>query len=124
MVISQTSNQPSKARHNRTSLIKLVISPLAALLLLGVAVLIAVTGFVQYFSQGSASLDLTQSFMIAASLAFTGGLVLPSAYYAWKHLAFPGPEPTSRPEPRGFGLILTMLVLVVVPGARWLWHWV
>jgi len=124
MVISQTSNQPSKAPHIRTSLLQLVLSALAALILLGVSVLIAVMGVVQYFNQGSASLDLTQSFMIAASLAFAGVLVLPSAYYAWKHLSSPGSEPTIRLEPRGFGLILTLLVLVVVLGALWLGNWV
>lgn len=55
--------------------------------------------------------------MVAASLAFAGVLVLPSAWYAWKHIAYPNLEPISRPAPRSFGLILTILVLFLVGGA-------
>lgn len=69
-------------------------------------------------------MDLTQSFMIAGSLAFVGVLVLPSAWYAWKNLAFPGWEPRIRPDPNGFVFTLTLLVLVVVAGALLLGNWV
>jgi hypothetical protein len=124
MTTPETSNQLSSPQFNWKSLFQLILSALAALLLLGVAALVAVTGFVQYFNQGSGSLDLAQSFMVAASLAFAGILVLPSAWYAWKNLAFPEPEPKSQPEPRGFGIFLTLLVLLVVPGALWLGNWV
>jgi hypothetical protein len=124
MSTSETSNLISKSPVNWTSLFQFVLSALAALLLLGVAALIAVTGVVQYFNHGSGSMDLTQSIMVAASLAFVGVLVLPSAWYAWKNLAFPGPEPKPRPEPKGFGIFLTLLVLVVVPGALWLGNWI
>jgi len=124
MSTSEISNLTSTSPFNWRSLFQLVLSALAALLLLGVAALVAVTGIVQYFNQGSGSMDLTQSFMVAASLAFAGVLVLPSAWYAWKNLAYPGPEPKPRPEPKGIGTILTLLVLVVVPGALWLGNWV
>jgi len=124
MSTSETSNLTSTSPFNWKSLFQLVLSALAALLLLGVAALVAVTSVLQYFNQGSGSSDLTQSFMVAASLAFAGVLVLPSAWYAWKNLAYPGPEPKPRPEPKGFGTILTLLVLVVVPGALWLGNWV
>jgi len=124
MSTSETSYLTSTSPFNWKSLFQLVLSALAALLLLGVAALVAMTGIVQYFNQGSGSMDLTQSFMVAASLAFAGVLVLPSAWYAWKNLAYPGPEPKLRPEPKGFGTILTLLVLVVVPGALWLGNWV
>jgi hypothetical protein len=124
MSTSETSNLASTSPFNWTSLIQLVFSALAALLLLGVAALIAVMGVFQYFNQGSGSTEITQSFMVAASLAFAGVLVLPSAWYAWKNFAFPGPEPMPRPEPKGFGIILTLLVLVVVPGVLWLGNWV
>jgi hypothetical protein len=124
MSISETSNLTSTSPFNWKSLFQLVLSILAAVLLLGVAALIAVSGVVQYFNQGSDGMNLTQTFMVAASLAFAGVLVLPSAWYAWKNLAFPAPKPKPRPEPKGFGIILTLLVLVVVPGVLWLGNWV
>ena len=124
MSISQPLNQPSKSPTNWTSLIQVVLSALASLILLGVSALIAVTSIVQYLSQGYSSLELTQSFMIAASLAFTGVLLLPSAWYAWKEVAGLEQATAFQVEPRGFGFILTLLVLVLVPGALWLGNWV
>lgn len=93
------------------------MSALAAFLLLGAAAIIVLTSATQVITSGSGNSDPTQSFMGAASLAFAGVLVLPSAWYAWKHIAFPGLEATSRTEHRSFGLILTILVLVLVGGA-------
>ncbi|OGN98951.1 MAG: hypothetical protein A2Z71_00730 [Chloroflexi bacterium RBG_13_50_21] len=124
MSTNHASNQPPSPQLNWTSIIQLVFSALAALFLLGVAALIAMTSSIQYFTQGSSSQELTQSFMIAASLAFAGVLVLPSAWYAWKSLSSTKSEPLIRQEPRGFGLILTLVVLCVVPGALWLGGWV
>jgi hypothetical protein len=124
MFNSQASNQPSISPVNWSVLIQLILSAITALLLLGVAALIAVTSVAQYFSQGSSSLELTQSFMNAASLAFVGVLVLPLAWYAWKEFAFPELKTTIRPEPRGFVFTLTLLVLVVVPATLWLGNWV
>jgi hypothetical protein len=91
---------------------------------LGLAALIAFMSSIQYLNHIAGSMDLTQAFLIAASLAFVGVLVLPSAWYAWKNLANPSSEPKPRPEPKGFGTILTLLVLVVVPGALWFGTWV
>lgn len=119
-----TSNQPLRSQFNWPSLIQLLLSALTAFVLLGVAALIAVISAAQYFSQGSGSSDPTQSFMIAASLAFAGVLVLPSAWYAWKRFTFPGSEPVPQPERRWFALILTLLVLVLVAGALLLGNWV
>jgi hypothetical protein len=62
--------------------------------------------------------------MIAGSLAFAGVLIIPSAWYSWRNLAHPGIEPVSRPEPRYFGLVLTLVVLVVVSGTLLLGNWV
>lgn len=124
MVTPQTSTQTSVVPINWKSLFQLVLSALAALLLIGLAAIISVSSFIQYFNQGSGNQDLTQSFMVASSLAFAGVLLLPSAWYAWKSLSFPGIESESYHEPRGFGFILTLLVLVVVPGALWFGNWV
>jgi hypothetical protein len=123
MATPQTSTQTSAVPIKWTSLFQLVFSALAALLLIGLAAIISVSSFIQYFNQGSGNQELTQSFMVASSLAFAGVLLLPSAWYAWKSLTFPGIESKSYHEPRGFGLILTLLVLVVVPGA-WFGNWV
>lgn len=118
-----TSDQQSRPPINWSSLIQLIFSVLAAILLLGAAVFVALTNATQHIFQTSASIDLTQSYMVAASLAFAGILVLPSAWYAWKHIAYPEAEPVQRPEPRSFGLILTIVVLVLVAGALWLGNW-
>lgn len=116
----QTTNQPLKTPLNWASLIQFVLSALGAFMLLGAAAIIVITSATQFFTNRSANSDPTQSFTVAASLAFAGVLVLPSAWYAWKQIAYPGLEPTPRTEPRGFGLILTLLVLVLVSGALWL----
>jgi PrsW family intramembrane metalloprotease len=120
MYTTQISNQPSASPFNWTSLLQLIFSALAAFFLLGVAVLIALSSMMQFFTQGSGNQDLTQSFMIASSLAFVGVLILPSAWYAWKNISSPEPDRSIIKEPQGFGLILTMLVLVVIPGSLWL----
>ncbi len=124
MIAPQASTQTSAAPYNWSSLFQLVLSAIAALLLIGLAAIITISSVVQYLSQGSANQELTQSFMVAGSLAFAGVLLLPSAWYAWKSLAFPSTESKLHHEPRGFGLILTLFVLVVVPGALWFGNWV
>jgi len=124
MSTSQPSSQASTAPFNWSSLIQLVFSALAAFLLLGAASLIMVTSAIQYFSRVTSRVDPTQSLMVAASLTFAGVLILPSAWYAWKHLAFPGQEPAIRPERRGLVLILTLLVVVIVAGTLLLGNWV
>jgi hypothetical protein len=124
MSTSPLTNQPIKSSLNWSSLIQCVFSALAAFLLLGAAAIIALTSAFQSLSSGSGNPDPTQSFMIAASLAFVGVLVLPSVWYSWRHLANPKIEPVYRPERRSFGLILTILVLVLMVGALWLGNWV
>jgi hypothetical protein len=81
------------------------------------------TGISELFAGGTANKISTEPFMIAGSLAFAGALVVPSAWYAWRHLAHPDIEPVSRPVPRYFGLILTIVVLVVVGGTLLLGNW-
>jgi len=124
MIAPQASTQTSATPYNWSSLFQLVLSAITAVLLIGLAAIITVSSLVQYLSQGSANQELTQSFMVAGSLAFAGVLLLPSAWYAWKSLAFPSTEPKLHHEPRGFGLILTFFVLIVVPGALWFGNWV
>ena len=123
MSYPQTTNPKAQSQLHWPSLIQFILSALAAFLILGAAVIIAVTSAAQFFIPGSTRSDPTQSFMVAASLAFAGVLVLPSAWYAWKHIAYPEVEPVSRPERRGFGLILTILVLVLEGGALILGNW-
>jgi len=124
MSTSPSSIQPLKTPLHWPSLIQFVLSALVGFLLLGVATIIALTSLAQYFASGSGGSDPTQSLMVAASLAFVGVLVLPSAWYAWRHIAHPDIEPIYRPEPRNFGLILTILVIVLVGGALLLGNWV
>lgn len=118
-----TSTLPNPPLH-WPSLLQLIFSALASVLLLGIAALFAFTGFSQFFAQATSSATSAQPFMIAGSLAFAGVLVIPSAWYAWRNIIHQGIEPISRPEPRYFGLILTVVVLVVVSGTLLLGNWI
>jgi PrsW family intramembrane metalloprotease len=102
------------------SLVQLILSLLAALLLLGIAALYVIFGVMQLLNQGTNSVDPTQYFMTAAGLTLASVLTLPSAWYAWRHLAYPTSVPSPRPERRGYGLILTIVVIILVPLALFL----
>ncbi len=123
MTNSSASVTPSRPTPNWPSIIQLVFSAIAALLLWGIAGIFALTGISEFFTSGTGSTISPQPFMVAGSLAFVGALVAPSAWYAWRHLVHPETEPVSRPEPRYYGLILTAVVLVVVGGALLLGNW-
>ncbi|OGO26670.1 MAG: hypothetical protein A2136_08980 [Chloroflexi bacterium RBG_16_54_11] len=117
MNTSPGSSQLPKSQTSWLSLLQLVLSALGALLLLSVAFVIVTTDFAQQIFQVIAGADRTQSYMVAASLAFAGILFLPSAWYAWKHITHPEAVPAIRAEPRRFGLLLTIVVVVLVSGA-------
>jgi RsiW-degrading membrane proteinase PrsW (M82 family) len=114
--------QPIKTSLHWPSLIQLILSLMAAFILFGIAVVIVISAIIPYFSRG-ASTDPTESFLVAASLVFAGVLVLPSAWYAWKTVASPERQPSRRQEPRGFGLILTIVVIILDGAALWLGNW-
>lgn len=121
-------NQPVKTAFSWSSLFQLIASALAAFLLIGLAVIAVISGIITLntpsgISGGSVNVNPTQSFMVAASLIFAGLLVLPSVWYSWKQIAHPGSEPVSRPEWKGFGLLLTAVVLILVVGALFLGNW-
>lgn len=124
MSLPPATNTTSKPPIHWPSLLQLIFSALAAVLLFGLAAILAVTGLSQFFAGGTASATSTQPFMVAGSLVFAGVLVIPSAWYAWRNIAHPGFEPISRPESRYFGLILTVVVLVVVSGTLLLGNWI
>jgi hypothetical protein len=118
MKISEPITTPHQQSSLRWSpLIQLIASILATLLLLGAATTILVVAITQYYSPGSTQADLTQSFMVATSLAFAGVLVIPSAWYAWKDLSAPAGQTKALPAPRNYTLLLTLLMLVVVGAA-------
>jgi len=123
MSTTQPLIPPARKPLHWPSLIQLILSLLAAFILFGAFVAIVLSASFQYFTPGAAATDPTGSFMIAASLAFAGALVLPSAWYAWKHLAYPDQDSHPVPERRGFGLALTIAVLVLVAGALLLGNW-
>ncbi len=117
-----TTNLPDKTAIHWPSLLQLILSLLAAFILFGLAILIIFTAVFPFLTGGTTT-DPTQSFMVAASLGFAGVLVLPSAWYAWKNLAQPERTPASPRERRGFGLILTIVVIVLEVAALWLGNW-
>jgi hypothetical protein len=120
----EASRQVANSPIRWSSIIQLAFSILAAFLLFGAAAVIVLVSAIQSFTQGNTGTDLTQSLMIATSLAFAGILVLPSAWYAWKSIAYPEAEPVQKPERHGYGLILTIVVLVLVPGSLLLGNWI
>ncbi len=124
MYIQPATSTPPKLPLHWSSLLQLIFSALAAVLLIGVAAILTITGLSQVFAGVSTSSTSAQPFMIAGSLAFAGVLVIPSAWYAWRNITHPGIEPVSRPESRYFGLILTVVVLVVVSGTLLLGNWI
>jgi hypothetical protein len=124
MSMSQATNQSGQSQLNWSSLIQCVFSVLAAFLLLGAAIIVALTNAVKFFTTGANPSDPTQSFMVAAGLAFVGFLLLPSAWYSWRSISHPNVALVYRPERRGFGFILTLLALVLVTGALFLGNWV
>lgn len=120
----ETSALPPTTTVRWASIIQLILSILAAVLLLGAALIVVLVNILQLVTPGTGKSDPTQSFMVAASLAFTGILVLPSAWYSWKSISQPESVPVQGSERRGFGLVLTIVVFVFVPGALLLGNWV
>jgi hypothetical protein len=120
----QPPAQPVKSSLHWPTLLQLIFSLLAAFLLLGAASVVGLSATYNYFTNSAVIADLIQPFMVAASLAFAGVLMLPSAWYAWRHIAFPEKEPAPYPERGRFSLILTGVVIVVVGGALLLGNWV
>lgn len=105
------------------ALLQLIFSLLGALLLLGGALVIGMVTFLQHLG-ATAQPDPTQAFMIAGSLAFAGALLLPSAWFAWRHLHNPAWQPQPTPMKRGFIPLLTLVVLILVAGALLLGNWI
>ncbi len=123
MTIMQSSSPPEQPSIHWATLLQLILSLLAAVILLGAAVAIVISAISQYFTKAPGASDPTQSLMVAASLAFAGILVLPSAWYAWKHIAQPEIAPALHPERRLVGWILTVMVLILTGGALLLGNW-
>lgn len=113
----KTQSQPLKSSSRWLSILQLILSALAAALLLGASFIITVVNLVQRYIQGAAAADPTQPLMIAASLAFVGILAIPSAWHAWKLITHPAIEPSPSPERRGYAVLLTVLVVGLVLGA-------
>lgn len=120
----QSPAQPVKHTVHWPSIIQLILSLLAAFILLGAAVLVVVSATFKYFTNSTTVANLVQPLMVAASLAFAGALVLPSAWYAWRYITHPGQEPMPYHERRGTVLILTIVVIILVSGALLLGNWV
>jgi hypothetical protein len=116
MSILPATSPPAKTQTNWPAIIQLLLSALAAISLLGVAVIVVVTNLIGSFSTGIGNAGLTQPFMVAGSLVFVSILVLPSAWYSWKQIANPGFEPAIHPERKNFVLFFTISVLVVEAG--------
>jgi RsiW-degrading membrane proteinase PrsW (M82 family) len=110
------STTSAKAPPNWSAIIQLILSALAALSLLAVGVIIALTNLLGSLSSGSGVSGLTQPFMVAASLIFLGILVLPSAWYSWKEISHPEFQPVTRSEWRYLTLSLTIFVLALEGG--------
>ncbi|HSQ18677.1 MAG TPA: PrsW family glutamic-type intramembrane protease, partial [Anaerolineales bacterium] len=83
---------------HKPSLLQLVLSLLAALLLVSGSGLLLSMGILQLVETGINSPYATQSFMLAAGLLLGGGLMLPSAWHAWRRLRPHAPASAMAPE--------------------------
>ena len=83
---------------HKPSLLQLVLSLLAALLLVSGSGLLLSMGILQLLETGINSPYATQSFMLAAGLLLGGGLMLPSAWHAWRRLRPHAPASETAPE--------------------------
>jgi hypothetical protein len=117
-------NKPVNLPLHWPALLQLVLSLLAAFILFGVAAIIGLSAAFQYSTGSATTADIIQPFMVAASLAFAGLLVLPSAWYAWRHIASPDKPPVRYAERRGFVWLLTIVVALLEIGILWLGNWV
>ena len=104
---------------HKPSLLQLVLSLLAALLLVSGSGLLLSMGILQLLETGIHSPYATQSFMLAAGLLLGGGLMLPSAWHAWRRLRPHAPASEMAPElaeqPEAASQIL--------PACRRWWRW-
>ncbi len=117
MATIEASPPPNNAPFHWPAFIQMILSALAAFLLLGIAFLIATTNSIQYFARGVTTSDLAVPFMVASSLTFAGLLVLPSAWYSWKEFSRAKSKPGGGFTLRHPGCILTLAVFVFVPPA-------
>jgi RsiW-degrading membrane proteinase PrsW (M82 family) len=90
------------------SVFQLSLSLLAAIMIFLFGGLITLFGVIQLVQGGFRGQDAAQSFLLAASFMFVGGLLLPSAWYALRKLAHPEAPP---PEPRKIRWLLPTLLL-------------
>lgn len=119
----QSTDQPANTSLQWPSLIQLILSLLAAIILIGSAAVIIISTLLQNYPSGFTLVSSTESLMIAASLAFAGLLLLPSAWYAGRQIISPEKEPQYYSHRRDFSWLLTILVVVVVAGALFLGNW-
>lgn len=123
MTIVQPPNQPEKTTFHWPSLLQFILSLLTAFVLIGAAIVVIISAVFRSSTHAAGASDSTGSFMVAASLAFAGVLVLPSAWYAWKHIAYPEEVAVLRPRGTRFGLILTIVVIILLVGTLLLGNW-
>ncbi len=96
------------------SIVQLALSLLAALFLLSISGLFALGGVIQLIEEGIESPATVPSFMVATSLLLGGGLVLPSAWYAFRRLVPPVRDPVARCR-RYNPWVISLLVIIFVP---------
>lgn len=96
------------------SIFQLALSLLAALFLLFISGLFALGGVLQLIEEGLESPAVVPSFMVTTSLLLGGGLMLPSAWYAYRRLVPPVSEPAARRR-RYNPWVISLLVIIFVP---------
>lgn len=96
---------------------------MAALSLLAISGLFALGGVLQLIEEGIESPATVPSFMVAASWLLGGGLVLPSAWYAFRRLVPPVSAPAARRR-RHNPWVISLLVILFVPLLLLAGNWV
>ena len=91
--------------------------------LLGIGGLCVVYGVTQLAEEGYDSVTVVTTFSVAAGLCLAGGLVLPSAWFAYRRLRFPDREPIALRKNMPAWLPF-VLVLFLIPPALVTGYWV
>ncbi len=114
MNMQLTPTAPAKPQTDWSAIIQLGLSALASTTLLAIAVIIALINILGARGSNAGTTSLTQPFMVAGSLAFGGIMLLPSAWYSWKHIRRQDSVTIAHHERKNFWLIFTLFSIIVV----------
>lgn len=116
LATSSTQHKPARW----ASMMQFGLSLLASLALWSMALSAALIGVMQLSSAPALSLEAAPLFVWAVGTAFMGTLMLPSAYYALRHLMGATVKPMLGPASRRNLLLVSLALILIFPPVLWL----